>query len=406
MDMYNNVLFLIDNNNKYKKLELINSKHSRYAPVILSAIQILNKNNPFKIDTNELLLDSQEFILNVLEKARKEKDIVTHRSGVEYFDIFKAEKRRIVVPNITFSTNKILSDKLKKEFPESIIVLNDDKERLTGESLINFMKDADIAIVGLEDINEQLLKGCKRLKLVAKYGVGLDNLDFEACKKHGVKIGFKKGTNRRSVAELTLSFMLELIRNTHITSNQLKEGIWNKSGGIELTGKTIGIIGVGNVGKEIISLLKPFNCKILVNDIINQKDFYAKNGLIEASKESMYKEADIITVHTPLTNKTEKMINRRVLSMMKHSAFLINTARGPIINESDLLWALKEKKIAGAAIDVYNEEPPKNRELIGLPNLICTPHIAGNSKEAVLAMGEAAIASIKEFIEDESQKRI
>lgn len=404
LDLYDNILYFIKKDSKIKKLELINANHTRYYPVILTALETLNGRSPFNINTNELLINAQEFTLQVLDKAQSSKEQTLYKTGENYYEIFKDNKLKITVPNITFSTNKILSDRLSGEFPNAIIKYNTLKERFAGEALVNFLRDADIALVGLEDINESLLKHCKNLKLVAKYGVGIDNIDFEACKKYNVQVGFKKGVNKRSVAELTLAFMLGLIRNSYVTSNQLKKGQWNKSGGVELTGKTIGIIGVGNVGKELISLLKPFNCKILVNDIVDQKEYYFANGLIESSKEEIYAQADIISLHVPLTKTTEKMINKNVISLMKPSSFLINTARGQIIDEQDLLVALKNNNLAGAALDVYYEEPPKNRELVELPNVICTPHIAGNSKEAVIAMGDAAISSIKEFIQNASEK--
>jgi phosphoglycerate dehydrogenase-like enzyme len=164
-----------------------------------------------------------------------------------------------------------------------------------------------------------------------------------------------------------------------------------------LSEKIVGIIGVGHIGKELIRLLKPFNCKILVNDIIQQNDYYKKNNLIETTKEEIYKKSDFITIHTPLNKTTFNMITLKEIKMMKKTAYLINSARGGLINEKDLKIALKESMIAGAAIDVYLEEPPTDKELLSLPNLICTPHIGGNAKEAVEAMGISAIKHLKEF---------
>jgi D-3-phosphoglycerate dehydrogenase len=199
------------------------------------------------------------------------------------------------------------------------------------------------------------------------------------------------------VAEMTLGYMLMLCRNLYVTSNQLKSGTWNKSGGFQLSGKTVGIIGVGYIGKEVIRLLKPFNCKILVNDILNQDDYYGEHSLIECSKETIYKDADVITIHTPYDESTNDLINMEVFRMMKKNAFIINSARGGIINENDLKYALQNNLIAGAAIDAYNEEPPSDKELLSLSNLICTPHIGGNAQEAVEAMGMSAIKHLVEF---------
>ncbi len=190
-----------------------------------------------------------------------------------------------------------------------------------------------------------------------------------------------------------------LSRNLYITSNLLKEGTWQKEGGFELSGKTIGIIGVGFIGKELIRLLEPFNCKILVNDIVDQESYYRVHGLIEATKEYIYREADIISIHTPFDETTKDLITLREFKMMKPTAFLLNTARGGIVNETNLKYALKNSLIAGAGIDAYVVEPPIDRELIELPNLIATPHIGGNSKEAVLAMGLSAIENLKLIME-------
>ncbi len=301
---------------------------------------------------------------------------------------------KVGVTTVAFSKNEELRKELLSSFPAS--VFNEKLQRFTQEELILFLSEVDVAIVGLDQINEEVLSKTPRLKAISKYGVGLNNIDFEACKKYGVKVLHTQGVNRRSVAEQALGKMLTLARNIYITSNDLKRGVWNKDGGVQLTGKTVGIIGVGHIGKDLISLLKPFGCKILVNDIIDQKEYYQQNGLIEVDKETLYKESDFITIHTPFTDETKGLINSKVFQQMKMSAFLINTARGELVKQNDLKKALQDGIIAGAAIDVYEEgEPPKDTELLELPNLICTPHIGGNSKEAVIAMGVSAIENIK-----------
>jgi len=194
--------------------------------------------------------------------------------------------------------------------------------------------------------------------------------------------------------------MLSLSRNLYVTSNQLKLNTWNKSGGVQLSEKTVGVIGVGNIGKDLISLLKPFDCKILVNDIVNQVKYYADNNLKLVSKEDIFKNSDFITIHTPLNDETKNLINTQTLGLMKETAFVINTARGGIFNQDDLKEALLSNKIAGAAMDVYDQEPPTDQDLLAIPNLMNTPHIGGNAKEAVKAMGEAAIENVVSFFND------
>lgn len=301
---------------------------------------------------------------------------------------------KIKVSTIAFSSNKRLVAELKSQFQE--VEINEKGIRIHESELAEYYKDADGIIVGLEKITADLLDKLPKLKIISKYGVGLDNIDLEACEARKIAIGWTGGLNKRSVAEMVLGFMLALCRNLYLTSNQLKSGGWNKNGGFQLTGKTIGIIGAGNIGRELIQLLSGFQCKILINDIVEIKDITASN-ISFVDKSTIYSESDFISIHTPLTRETENLINLDVFKKMKNSAFLINTARGLIVNENDLKYALQNEFIGGAAIDVYSEEPPTDLELLGLPNLISTPHTAGNALEAVIAMGVSAIEHLVQF---------
>ena len=193
---------------------------------------------------------------------------------------------------------------------------------------------------------------------------------------------------------MTLGFMLALSRNLYTTSNQLKNLVWNKAGGTQLSDKTIGIIGVGNIGKELVELLAPFKCRILVNDINDLSGYAINSGVEPVTKEIMFELSDIITIHTPYTADTSNLFTMEVFKKMKSTAILINTARGGIVNEVDLKTALVQNIIAGAALDVYETEPPVDKELLSLPNLICTPHTGGNSYEAVVAMGMSALSHL------------
>ncbi|MGE4511074.1 MAG: phosphoglycerate dehydrogenase [Sulfurimonadaceae bacterium] len=312
-------------------------------------------------------------------------------------DFIVISKLTVGITTVAFSKDEKLLHAIKSlGFKE--VLTNRAGERFSKEELVAFLSQCDVAIVGLDKINTEVLSEVPNLKAISKYGVGLDNIDFMACQKYGVEVLHTQGVNKRSVSELTLGYMLSLFRNIYVTSNLLKQGIWKKSGGTQLSEKTVGIIGVGNIGKDLISLLKPFGCRILVNDIIDQDAYYKEHGLISASKEEIYKNADVITIHTPLDESTKNMISKEELSMMKSSVFLINSARSGIINETDLKWALQSGVIAGAALDVYTTEPPQDSELIGLANLITTPHIGGNAQEAIEAMGMAAIENILEWI--------
>ena len=278
-------------------------------------------------------------------------------------------------------------------------ILNTKGKRFNETELIDYIGEADAAIIGLDTITPKVLDACPNLKIISKYGVGLDNINISACEERNIAIGWTGGVNKLSVAEMVIGNAISLFRNLYTTSNKLKNGEWIKNGGRQLSETTVGVIGVGHIGKEVIRLLKPFACKILVNDIIDQKNYYLDNNLVECSKEEIYRTADLITVHTPLTKETKELINIESIKLMKENAIIINTARGPLVNLADLEEALKSNMIAGAALDVYDIEPPSRDDLLKIPNLINTPHIGGNSKEAVYAMGSSAINHICEFFE-------
>lgn len=302
---------------------------------------------------------------------------------------------RVRVCNISFSKNSILVNKIKKYFKD--VNFNFNGVRLDGEELIDFCKDADAIIVGVEKINSSILKRLPNLKYIAKYGVGIDNIDIDSCKERGVLIGWTGGVNKRSVAELTLGYMLILMRNIFSSYSDLKKLRWIKDGGNSLYNKKIGIIGMGNIGQDLIKLLSVFDCEILANDISENSSLSKKLNFKYVTKEFLYRNSDIVTLHVPLNSSTKKMINKKVFNKMKNSSILINTSRGGVVCEKDLIDALKNKKIHSAALDVFQYEPLKNKELVRLSNIICTPHIAGNSKEAVIEMGNSAISHLINF---------
>lgn len=300
---------------------------------------------------------------------------------------------KIAVTSPSFSKHPDLIAEMEASFQD--YKLNSEGIRFTEDELVAYLKGFDAAIVGLDEINKSVIDQLPDLKMIAKYGVGLNNIDLEYCKEKQIEIGWTGGVNKLSVAEMVLGNALSLMRNLYVSSNLLSQGEWKKNGGQQLSGKTVGIIGVGHIGKEVIRLLKPFHCEILVNDIIEQKAYYESVEAKEVTKEELFKAADVITIHTPLTDDTKGLIDRSTLNLMKKDAIVINSARGGIVNENDLFEALSQHKIGGAALDVYEVEPPTHDDLLQLPNLICTPHIGGNAKEAVLAMGMSAIKHLK-----------
>ena len=302
---------------------------------------------------------------------------------------------RVAVTPPAFCKSQSLKTELLGHFPNA--VFNEKDRYLSGSDLVDFLTNADAALIGRDPINTELIRSLPKLRMISKYGVGLDNLDPEAWSRARIELRVTSGTNRRSVAELALGFMIGLCHNMSSGSEELKSGSWRREGGQELTGKSIGIIGCGNVGQELVRLLQPFQCKIWVRDIADRSGFCREFGAVETGFDEIIEEADIITLHVPLTENTENLIDKSVLAKMKPSAFLVNTSRGRVVHQGDLHQALVSGEIAGAGLDVFWEEPPVETEFLQLPNLMVTPHIGGNSREAVEAMGRAAIQNLIDY---------
>ena len=295
----------------------------------------------------------------------------------------------IAVTSRSFSKNSVLRKELSDKYAH--ITFNDKGLKLENESLVAFLKGCNKAIVGLEKFNNEVLSQLPQLRIISRFGVGLDAIDLNALKQHQVKLSCVPGTNRLAVAELALSLMLQLVRNSFNASHRLRQGIWDKITGHQLSGKTIGIIGANHIGKEVIRLLAPFHCKILIYDIADLSDYCNYYALQQVAFDDLIRQSDIISLHVPANKGTFHMINENVMHRMKKSAFLINTSLGEIVDQHALKEALQSQKIAGAALDVFQNEPEQDHEFLSLPNLICTPHMAGNTVESELDMGHAAI---------------
>ena len=302
---------------------------------------------------------------------------------------------RVAVTPPPICNSATLRDELSGLFPQPYF--NDTGRYLTEDELIRFAVEADALLVGRDGITDKVLSALPQLKIIAKYGVGLDNIDPDALTRHSVELGWTAGINRRSVAELTLSFMLGLCHNVFKGGWALKQGQWVKEGGQLLQGKTVGLIGCGNIGKEVVGLLKPFECRVWIRDILDRSEFCKETGALEKSLEEVLGGADIISLHVPSTEETRYMINATTLSRMRPTAFLINTSRGDVVDQSALKDALMKETIAGAALDVFDQEPPEDAELLACPQLMVTPHIGGNAVEAVEAMARAAFQHMKEY---------
>lgn len=296
---------------------------------------------------------------------------------------------KVAVCSRSFSQNETLRAELLERYKD--VTFNDAGLKLRGDALVEFLRGHDKAITALEIVDERVLSQLPELQVVSKYGVGLDTIDTAAMRMHGKRLGWTSGVNCRSVAELVITFAISMLRHVPVARDEVLAGTWRQHIGSQLTGKTVGIIGCGHAGKEVVRLLQPFSCPILVNDIRDYPDFFVQYGIETVGVDELLSRSDIVSLHVPLDDSTRGMIDARRLDLMKPSAMLINAARGHLVDEDALTTRLKDGRLAAAAFDVFASEPPSNMELLKLPNFLVTPHIGGSSIEAILAMGRAAI---------------
>ena len=304
------------------------------------------------------------------------------------------DKDIVAVCSRSFSANEELRREILSRYKH--VKFNDDGLSLVGDTLANFLNGCDKVIIGLEKINEDLLKKVPSLKVVSKYGVGIDMIDLKSMKKHQVKLGWKGGVNRRAVSELALCFAISLLRHVPKASSEVKEGQWKQHKGNLLTGKTFGLIGFGNIGRDVANLLEPFDCKLLVYDISKTKLEDSKLNIHFVDLTVLLKESDIVSLHLPLNEITSNIIDKNSFEIMQEHAILINLSRGGLVDEDALKSALQKNQIKAAAFDVFAKEPPLDIDLLRNEKLLPTPHIGGLAKESILAMGYAAIDGLDE----------
>lgn len=308
-------------------------------------------------------------------------------------------KDRVAVASRSFSTNPILRAELLERYEK--VTFNDEGRRLVGQDLVAFLSEHEKAITALEVIDQAVISELRDLKVLSKYGVGIDMVDTAALKAAGIGFGWTKGVNRRSVSELVLSAAISLLHLVPAATAEVQAGLWRQLNGNQLTEKTVGIVGCGHVGRDLIGLLKPFGCRVLINDVIDMSDVVAETGCEQVDLETLMRLADVVTVHTPLDETTRGLIGSAEIALMRSHAVIINMARGGIVDEAALLAGLNAGQLAAAALDVLELEPPKTKTaaaLIHHPKVVVTPHIGGSAKEAVLAMGRAAIAGLDDYV--------
>ena len=278
------------------------------------------------------------------------------------------------------------------------IVFNDTGHWLKGEELADFLSGLDAVIGGLELYNRQTLSKAEKLKIVARYGVGMDTMDLPYLKERGIRVGTI--VNHVEVAEFAVSLILGLLKNIPGYDRRVKSGGWGLMNARTLQNMTVGIIGFGKIGQDVADRLRPFGCGLLASDPVTTAETAAEHGARLVDMDTLLSESDIITIHCPSVPSTYHLINKEAIAKMKDGAYLVNTARGAIMDEEAFTDALRNGKLAGGAADVYEKEPlPEGSGLRDLENVILTPHAAAQTEDAYHTCGMICAKSIVNVLE-------
>ena len=266
--------------------------------------------------------------------------------------------------------------------------------------------DSAAAIAGVEPWTRRVIECAPFLRIIARTGVGYDAIDLDAATEHGVLVTTTAGANHHSVAEAAVGMILASLRRFAFADRQMRETGWNpRPYGVELRGKTVGVVGTGLIGKEVVRRLQGWDVNIVVSDVIRDQAFADRYGARYVELPELFAEADVVTIHAPLLPSTHHLVSETVLRSMKPTAHLVNTSRGPLVDEAALATALKEGWIAGAALDVFEIEPlPSDSPLLGLPNVMLTQHVAGVTWESMQAMTAMAVDSVAAVLRGETPK--
>lgn len=266
---------------------------------------------------------------------------------------------------------------------------------LTFEELEERVGDVCGVVAGVDTWNEDVFKLAPNLKVIARFGIGVDNIDLDAAKKHGIKVMNARAINSDSVAECTVGFILSVLRNINNLDKSTREGKWERYVGNTIRGKKIGLVGFGAIAQYTAKLLSAFETDIYAYDIYPNYEAAKKLGVTITDLETIIKQSDIITLHVPCTPETTNLFSDKEFEMMKDTAIIVNVARGPVIDQKALYTALKEKKIAGAGLDVFEVEPTtKDNPLFELDNIVVLPHSAAETYETYDAVGMATAQAI------------
>ncbi|MGD8401455.1 MAG: phosphoglycerate dehydrogenase [Bacillota bacterium] len=303
----------------------------------------------------------------------------------------------VLITAASFGKNSDKAEKFLKEKGCNVTYYN--KMHLKSAELAGIIKGYDALIVGIDQVDRNVINESDQLKIICMHGTGVDHIDIAAASGRGIYVGNVPGGNCNAVAEYTVGLMIVAARHIVYSDKSIRVHAWKRKVGTEITGKTLGIIGLGHIGKRVVELLSGFHMEILVYDVKQDQKYAERMGLKYVELDELLRRSDVVSLHTDLNEETKEIIAKRELALMKKSAILINTARGELVNEDDLYLALKNKEIGAAGLDAFANEPlGENSKFSELDNIVLTAHSAASTGESVDYIDfENALTIIKVF---------
>lgn len=281
------------------------------------------------------------------------------------------------------------------------LVFNEKSRPLTEEELIPLLKGCQGYLAGLDFITERVLREAKDLKVISRYGTGYDRIDMAAASQYGVTVTNTPGVNAQAVGELAFGLLLSVARQISYLDRTTRSGEWVRAEGVELKGKTLGILGLGAVGKVVARCAKGFGMRVAASDPFIDREYCREHGIEAVNMEDLLSFADAVSLHLPLNKETTHLIGKEALARMKDGVILINTSRGGIIDEEAAYCGLKSGKIGGLGLDAFENEPPKESSLFEFSNVVATPHTGAHTKEAASMMADRAVDNLISVLQGE-----
>lgn len=307
---------------------------------------------------------------------------------------------KILVTPTSLCKNRDILDGLSEK---AELVVNTTGKPLTEEQLIPLVRDIDGYLAGLDEITGTVLRSAPKLRAVSRYGVGYERVDIKAAKELGIKVTNTPGANTQSVADLAMGLILSAARQIPYLNGRLKDGNWDRANGREVYGKTIGIIGLGAIGKSLARRAQGFSMKVLAYDPYMDVRWAEENGVRVCALDELTSESDVISLHVPLTDATRNIINRGRIERMRDGVIIVNTSRGGLVDLDAAADFVENGKIYGMGFDAFEKEPPEKHRIYDFPNVIMTPHAGAHTAEAVMGMTEMSISNLFSLLENDGR---